>query len=460
MVLLLMTVVLLVWVLGAFGSTTIEYRRLGVRGLVVLSIFALLLLPGQRRVPPMPIWFGGAMVFLVMFGSFLAFNAHSDHSRELGYVFTDFPDRPFPSLRGSVVYSDTQYFVLEIGAIALGLLAVARSTESKAWIHLLQLLALSGLAVTLVGLAHKGLGMRSVWGVVVDPNRPNLGHPETYFAPFVYNANAAAFLNLVYPVSVALALRAWRLRSSLPQIYLWVISALMSAAGVVATASKGGFLILGLVSLLLVVIEWKSLKDFVRGMRSAGMATESRIGIGAMGLLFVAFVALGIRHLVVRWQYLAETLGSGGHSATVDTRLAIMRVMRRMASPDEGGWCGLGPGSFAHVFPYYNLDPSITGGLHRGHCDPLQTLVEWGYLGFAAWMVVGLGAVVCGVSLMKRRALSAPNMHLVRGVVVGLIGVGVHSCFDFPLSIFSIHLTALVFCGLLCSLYHQATLRS
>jgi hypothetical protein len=127
-----------------------------------------------------------------------------------------------------------------------------------------------------------------------------------------------------------------------------------------------------------------------------------------------------------------------------------------MTGGEEGGWHGFRPGTFRHLFPYYNLGEQDAFELDPvfGHCDPLQTLVEWGWVGAAAWLVIGGGAVVVALLLLRRRTvLTAEETPLVRGVVVALLMVALHSCQDYPLSVYSIHLVAMLLCGVCWGLH-------
>ena len=457
-------VLLLAWVIGAFGSSTIEYRRQGAAGLALLAILAVPFLPKHHRFPVIPIWTWVSLAFLILWSSFMAWNAHSEHNREI-WVFTDFLHRPFPKAPGAVAYGDTQYFTFETIAIALGLIAAARCTESKSWIILLQIFAVAGLIVTFIALGHKILGMKTVWGMTATPEQVEQGikiiHPETYFAPFIYNANAAAFLNLIFPVSLALALRAWKRKQKTPVIFFWVLAGFITVAGVIAAASKGGFLILLFCLTLWVLLERKSLALLLKKMRSGKKSgLENQLGIFLGGVIILGFIAMGTRHLFARWGTLAETLAANEQSGTVHSRIEMMKKMLHMASPSEGSWHGFGPGSFPHLLPYYNPEnnPALREALHRGHCDPLQTIVEWGYLGFFAWLSLGVGAVIAAFIMIRKSSISAANMPLVKALFIGLLGVGAHSCFDFPLSIFSIHLVAIIYCGILFSLRKQTSL--
>ena len=444
----------LTFTVGAFGSSTEEFREIAAWGLLPIAVLTFFLLPSEFKRPLLPWWFLGALAFLLFWGGFMTWNAHADHSRDT-WSFTFYEDRPLSELPGSVVSSASWLFFLELSAIAIGLLAISRATQSKAWIRLLQILATSGFVVTLIALLHKALKLEAVWGIATR-------HPETYFAPFVYNANAAAFLNLVLPISLALTLRAWRLSHGKSVVLGWLAVSIITFCGVITAASKGGFLICLGVLFLFVVVEKSALKSAFRAFRKSPKSIETKLGSAVLAAVLAAFLVTGTTQLIKRWETLANTLAASEQSGTVHSRLEMMKLLSKMASPEEGGWHGFGAGSFPHVFPWYNqANPeALKGGWHRGHCDPLQTLVEWGWIGFAGWMVLGIGSVICGISLLRRKPMSQANTHLVTGMTIGLVGVGFHSCFDFPLSIFSIHFTALLFCTLLCSLYTQARIRS
>ncbi len=462
-ILLALAALLLGWTLAAFGSSTIEYRKFAAAGLALLAILAIATLPRSHRFPQLPKWTWFSLGFLLLWASFMAWNAHSDHDREI-WVFTDFLNRPFEGAPGAVAYSDAQYFTLEFAGVMMGFFAVARCVESKAWIVLLQLFAGAGLAVTFVALGHKILGMKTVWGLTATAEQAAEGivvvHPETFFAPYIYNANAAAFLNLVFPISLALALRAWRNERPISTIFFWALAGFVSAAGVIATASKGGFLILLFCLFLILLLEWQTLRTLIKRRRSgAPLGLEAKVGFFAGLAIVIGFMAMGTRHLFSRWSTLVETLSANEQSGSVHSRVEMMKKLIEMGSPSEGSWHGFGPGAFPHLLPYFNPEnnSALLGAWHRGHSDPLQTIVEWGYLGFVAWFSLGAGAIIAALVMLKQSRISAPNAHLVKALLVGLLGVGAHSCFDFPLSIFSIHVIALTYCAILLSLHKQTS---
>jgi hypothetical protein len=55
--------------------------------------------------------------------------------------------------------------------------------------------------------------------------------------------------------------------------------------------------------------------------------------------------------------------------------------------------------------------------------------------------------------LRRKHLLEREDVPLVRGAVLALAMVGLHSCQDFPLSIYALHLTAMLLCGVCWGLY-------
>ena len=126
------------------------------------------------------------------------------------------------------------------------------------------------------------------------------------------------------------------------------------------------------------------------------------------------------------------------------------------ADPNEAYWHGSGPGTFPYLIPFYiPKESKLEVAWEYGHCDPLQTILDWGYFGALAWFTIGIGGVARGAYLLLKRKVPHDDIHLVKGMIISLIGVGIHSCFDFPLSILSIHLVAISLCGILWTIYRN-----
>jgi O-antigen ligase len=78
----------------------------------------------------------------------------------------------------------------------------------------------------------------------------------------------------------------------------------------------------------------------------------------------------------------------------------------------------------------------------------LQLVVEWGYVGAALWLVFGIGGLVNAMNSLKKQG-DADTPPLVRGMMIALIVMSIHSAFDFPFGILSVKCAAIFLLGLL-----------
>lgn len=105
------------------------------------------------------------------------------------------------------------------------------------------------------------------------------------------------------------------------------------------------------------------------------------------------------------------------------------------------------------------MEVAEAGRFDETHCDPVQTIFEWGYLGALCWFILGIGAVVRGIYLVLKKLVPPEDTHLVKAMIISLVGVGIHSCFDFPLSLISIHIIAVAFCTVLWTIARNSDSR-
>ncbi len=434
--------VVLGWSVFALGTAVFWQRA--VAGVLTAAggLLGVALLPGSGRLPPIPRLLAGASLLLFGYGWFMAVNAVAEHSLA-GFEFTMIENRPFEEAPGSVARSASIRAMLEFTAVLLGMLGVLRAAESSAWKRLAELLAVLAVVVALVGMFHKVLGVESIYGF-------DARHPSTFFAPYVYNANAGAFMNLCLPLAFGLALARVGDERARAAGGFWALVTVVIASGVVVTASKGAAIILLLSLLWLVAWNRRRLGVLIASFASQrGRRLERVLQVGVLSFLALAFLAIGISFFIWRWE---EFFGRFDDPERLVTgREGVIRVMLGMTSPAEGSWHGFGPGTIRHLIPYFawgetgaDLQPGVWT---HGHCDPLQTMIEWGWIGALLWLVIGGGGVVCALLLVWKRRLRTEEAPLLRGMVVALTLVGLHSCMDFPLSIYSIHLTAMLLCG-------------
>lgn len=116
-------------------------------------------------------------------------------------------------------------------------------------------------------------------------------------------------------------------------------------------------------------------------------------------------------------------------------------------------WWGSGPGSWSQVYPRQTTDPFLLSFfLHVQfvHSDPLQYIIEWGWLGGSAWMIILFGAALHGSRRTWKRwskgLLKSAGGFSELAASAGLVAVLCHSLVDFPLQC-----PAVLAAALLCS---------
>ncbi|MDA7881473.1 O-antigen ligase family protein [Akkermansiaceae bacterium] len=447
----------LAWVIGAYGSPMgfpLEgndiFRERSRWIIAIAGLAGIALLPGTKIFPRLPWTLWVCFGFLILWGCFMVINAHS----EMNIYRTRWimiKDRPFPDLPGSPVASATKKFTFEIIAVFLFIIAIARSAESAVWKRIITAFALASLSVALIGMTHKILGIETVWGITDE-------QPELIFAPYIYNGNAASMMNLGVIIALSLALTTYRKNGSGLFFYLWLCCGAVIGIAILAASSKAGALILIGQLGLFVLLEGKTLLKIIHSKRrrKLKMSLEKKMALGASAIILAGFTIISTGLLNTRFQEMFEDIENTGEASTIEGRVEMMKLMMKLsADPEEAYWHGIGPGTFPYVTPYYRQDPEskIIGVWEYGHCDPLQTIMDWGYFGALAWFTIGIGGVARGAYLLLKDKVPENDLHLVKGIVISLIGVGIHSSFDFPLSILSIHLIAISYCVILWCIY-------
>ena len=428
--------------LGRNGSANPGIARNSLFWMVAWSVGALLIFPGNRL--PLRISKSGLILvgLILGYGWLMVVNARAYYLfNELS--FQEISGRIWEGGPGSIAKTASATKMIEVSGLFLVFFAAVRSRGSETWKRLLAILPLLGAVITIVGLFHRVLDAPSVW--FVDQT-----HPATFFAPFIYNANAGSYLNF----SGALGFSFWVSsfwKGSRSRTIGWAIITALCFVGVIATASKGAFLILLLTLGLCLFFHRKRLLKYLPGIwvELKGRGFEGKLIILAIIVMILSFAGVGVQNLITRMDSFIEDARDGS-AATVEGRLTMMRMMGKMASLDEGGWVGFGPGSFEIIVPYFTVDEAyaLGGRLEHGHSDPLQLLVEWGYLGAFLWIAFGLGALRSGLGGLKSRKEQAAK-PLIRGMMIALISMTLHSGFDFPFGIFSLKFAAVFVCGLL-----------
>jgi O-antigen ligase len=263
---------------------------------------------------------------------------------------------------------------------------------------------------------------------------------STFFATYYYHGNAGAFLNLVWPLSAGLVIRAFNKRSHPGSRAMWVSLFILTIAGVLANTSR-------MAQLLAVVLLLAICLQFGPALVRKLSGTRNSVALAGALAIVLALVALAqATHLeqpLNRWQ-------TEGQRISTDARWHAWNVA--LAALPDVGMFGFGPGTFRVAFPSYNIGSvnQVPGTWRFLHEDYLQTLMEWGWLGSILWALLFFGAITMGLRCYNkcaRREWTPRRRVLQPLVIIALIGVALHALVDFPLQIESIQLYVATYLG-------------
>ncbi len=398
----------------------------------ILWMLELLISRRRPRFPRFLLFLTGALLGI---GAWMAVNAKSIYDSDF-YVFV--PLRNFaPHLAGSVDYAISAAWMLRGALLLFVILFVVDLSQSNRWLlRLWYTIGLVAGSIAFLGLLQKATGAHMifwqtapVWGAT------------TFFATYYYHGNAGAFLNLVWPLTAGLAIRAFTARCHPAMRAMWLSVFVLTVAGVLANTSRVAQLI---ALLLLIAICLRFGPALLRKLwhMEKGVALA-----GAVAILLTLIALAQATHLeqpLNRWQSLGERIPN-------DARWQASRVAAGALS--DVGFFGFGPATFRVVFPSYNGVPiqRVPGTWRFLHEDYLQTALEWGWLGSTLWALLFFGGIVVGIRSYKQYAASewTPRRRLLQPfVIIALIGVALHAIVDFPLQIASIQLYVATYLGL------------
>ena len=353
----------------------------------------------------------------------MVLNAKSIYDSEFSFFV---PLRNFaPLLTGSVDYANSAAWMVR-GALLLGtLLFVCDLSQSSRWLlRLWYVLGLVGGSIALLGLLQKATGAQMIFW---QPPPPPEFSVTTFFATYFYHGNAGAFLNLVWPLSAGLVIRAFTSQSRPGMRALWTIIFIITIAGVLANTSR----IAQVVALVLLVVIGL---HFGPGLLRR-IGTHKSVAIaGALALVFALIALAQATHLeqpLTRWQSMSEQIPT-------DARWQASRVA--LGALLDAGFFGFGPGTFRVVFPGYNMGSghAVAGSWRFLHEDYLQTILEWGWLGSSLWALLFFGGIAVGILSYHRYATRdwMPRRRVMQPLaIVALAGVATHALVDFPFQI-------------------------
>ena len=422
---LLANIVLAAWL---YGGTRDWTRELVTWLLLANTILFLVGVAAKCRFSRVPLVAMIAVFFLSLQCGLMAWNARRQFLDGVG-VFVD-RIQPMPGRPGfwdfAMVMPSLWLAAGLLGAFCIACdMAGEREWRERFWVTV----AGTGLSIVVLGLAQRLTGADDIfWGLETRRG-------PTFFAVFRYHANAGAFINLVLPLQVALAVRAFQREGAEAYRVFWALAAMVTAAAGFVNASKAANAIC--LFLLVAMVVWFA----TSGLRARGARNWL---IALVSMLVVAGVAtsFGLEKTFSRWN--AETSGRG--SVSSEGRIEAYRIIIRGALP-EAGWWGFGPGTFEKVFDIHRsaLGSPLAGRWDKAHSDALQTMMEWGLAGAAAWLVLLAGGFWKSFLAARSDSDCAP---VAAGCAFALGGVMLHALVDFPLQISSLQLITVLLAGL------------
>jgi hypothetical protein len=433
------------WAYGATTSASIQITNWVLLAALVLWAVELLISGRRPRFPRLLLFLAGALICV---GGWMVINAKSIYDADFS-VFV--PLRNFaPPLAGSVDYAISAAWIIRGALLLATILFVADLSQSNRWfLRLWYVVGLAAGSIAFLGLLQKATGAQMIFW---QPPPPPEVWVSTFFGTYYYHGNAGAFLNLVWPLSAGLVIRAFSNRSHPGMRAIWISLFILTIAGVLANTSRMAQLV---AVLLLVAICVRFGPTLLRKLSG----TEKSFALAGAFAILLALIALAqATHLeqpLNRWQSASERIPN-------DARWQASRVAMR-ALPDSG-FFGFGPGTFRVVFPSYNSGSAnqVPGTWRFLHEDYLQTLLEWGWLGSSLWALLFLGGIAVGIHSYSKYAKRdwTPRRRVLQPlVIIALIGVALHALVDFPLQIESIQLYVATYLGLCwgSSLWHQTS---
>ena len=291
--------------------------------------------------------------------------------------------------------------------------------------RLLTLLALIGGLLAGEGLVQRASGTPNLLFAV----KPRIHQTAaTQFGPYAYRANAAQYLNLLWPLCLGFW-SATRRQAELPgklQSLLLFCTGAMCTASLISGSRAGALICAGM-------LVCASLYLIVAGSPGRFRKPRKKTPI----CLLLAAPALG---LALGWSELVPASPSVWES--VAQRQRIYGAARQMAK--DFGVFGAGPGTYESVSELYR---PADGGFWPAqvHSDWLETLITFGSVG-SLLILAALGS-------MLRHTFSPRQTSWGNGFVclswLGLAGCLVHAAVDFPFQVHSVLFLFMVVCAIL-----------
>jgi O-antigen ligase len=251
---------------------------------------------------------------------------------------------------------------------------------------------------------------------------------------FIYPNALACLLGMIVPLALAFVFTG---RSGHASKVIWAYAALVMLAGIGVTISRAGWVAAGLALLCFFIV-------LIRNRHYRIFAVAALLLLAVGGWTFT-------RKAEASRERFKRLLNPGDVEGS---RLALWRPTIGLWR--QSPWLGVGPAHFDHRFP--SVRPQLIQARPlRAHNDYLNTLADWGVVGFglaaAVWGLVFAGALkTWKYSQRDQNDLTVKQSNrtaLVLGAVTGLLALLLHSFADFNLHIPANAITAVTLLALL-----------
>lgn len=416
------------WPLGIF--------YLNVLLLSAAGFWALGLLLRFRR-PELSWWLVGLVALLLAQGWGMTLNAHFFANTDTGLLIP--LDEAVGWLPGSINRDASQPAMLRLTALLLAALVTAHLGRDPLWRRaLIYGMALSGVSIALLGVVQR---ITQAPDIFWSDQR----HLVLFFATFINVTHAGAYLNFCLPLAAAALLLALVKQHGSGAVAGWLCAAAVLLASAFVVGSKIAPLFALVLLFLFLLLHYRFWLPLL---------AETHWPV-LLGYLLVVVLALSAIAYSFGFSMLARRfdpeLQDPNNYSTIFVRLHAYEISAR-GIPDAGV-LGLGPGTFATAFPYYNYAEganALGGRWLAAHEDYLQTYLEWGPWGSALWSIYFFGAMLL---LGRGRRDGAERWRTedriqAGGLLLALFGLAALSLGDFPLQMAALQFYAALAVGL------------
>lgn len=434
--LLLGALVFAPWAYGSTAPWAIHLLQIWLAVSGVLWLGGALL---RRMAPQVPKLALVAAAFLSLQGWWMAANAKYDYPTHDGITSSFDPqalDAWLTWAPGSVHRALSLEAMLQTTALLATLLMICDLAQRTLWRkRLWWTMAGAGASIALLGILQRMTSANAIFwnGEAIE---------SPFFATFRNFDNAAAFLNVAWPLLAGLFLLELQQYGRVWQKIGLGLGTASCLCGVLVSGSRTASLLA-----VVMVLAWMVWVAVLVARRELGSLRPTTVVVGcSLALLLLGALAVMVGHDFSwqRWSHFDRQLTAD------NARLLAYRACLGMLP--ESGWWGFGPGTFQTAFPHFTHEfgKQLGGRWIYAHQDYLQTIIEWGYIGAVVWallLVGGAGSTLARI-IRHRRELSLADRVTVASFLSALLGALLHALVDFPLQVASIQLYVVVLLGL------------